>query len=162
MLRVSLPVLLVLASVISGCGQAGPKTVPVSGVVLLDGNPIEGASVTFMSNDGNRVANGITDASGKYTLRTVFGSQLIDGAVPGGHKVGVAKTQSDGAGPPQPKDGETPQEMVNRMAGSPTNTSKVKETFLIPKKFNSPEYSGLTATVSESGANEIELKVTSK
>lgn len=161
MLRASLTALSLVCVLIAGCGPAGPKTFPVNGTLLHNGSPIEGASVTFLSEDGNRVATGITDAAGKFSLKTVVGSQMIDGAVPGAHKVGVAKTTSDG-GTDEAVAGESPQEMVNRMAGQPTDTSKIKQTFLIPKKYNSPEYSGLTATVSESGPNDIELKTSGK
>lgn len=147
----------------AGCGGVDFKTVPVSGVVLLDGQPVEGASVTFLSDVGNRAATGKTDASGKFSLKTVVGEQLIDGAVVGAHKVTVAKTTSDSPnGTGERKEGETDQEMVARMAGNTVNTSLVKQTFIIPKKYNNPQNSGLTANVGESGNDNISLEVSSK
>lgn len=148
---------------LTGCGGIDVDTVPVSGVVLLDGSPVEGASVTFLSDIGNRVATGKTDASGKFSLKTVVGEQMVDGAVVGAHKVTVAKTTSnspDGAG--ERKAGETDQEMVARMAGNTVNTSQVKQQFLIAQRYNNPQNSGLTANVAESGNDSITLEVSSK
>lgn len=161
MLRTTFTALSLVFLVIAGCGPAGPKTVPVTGTLLHNGAAVEGVSVTFLSGEGNRVATGTTDAAGKFSLKTVVGSQMLEGAVPGEHKVGVAKTTSEGGGA-EAVAGESPQEMVNRMAGAATDTSKIKQTFVIPKKYNSPEYSGLTATVTESGPNNIELITSGK
>jgi len=69
----------------SGCG--GPKLHPVSGTVTLDGNPVEGAAVTFMSDDGKNTYAGLTDASGKYTL---YAGEK-PGASAGSYKVLVTK-----------------------------------------------------------------------
>jgi hypothetical protein len=148
---------------LAGCGGVGVDTVPVGGVVMLDGSPVEGASVTFLSDEtsGTRVATGKTDASGKFTLKTIVGEQSADGAVQGTHKIMVAKTQSDGdEGVRQA--GETDQEMVARMAGVAVNTSEVKQTYIIAKKYSMPENSGLTATIGPSGDTNITLEVTSK
>lgn len=70
--------------VIAGCG---PKPVPVEGVVKLDGAPVEGATVTFVTADGKLSASGLTDASGHFSLSTASGP----GAFPGDYKVVVVK-----------------------------------------------------------------------
>ncbi len=155
MYRACIPTLLLVVLASVGCGPDAPKTIPVTGTVTLDGKPLEGASVTFMSTEGSRVASGTTDASGSFTLKTVIGSLMVDGAVPGTHKIGVAKTESSGTGETR-KEGETDQEMVARMAGNATNTSKIKQKYIVPQKYNSPEGSGLTATVAE-GGGPVEL-----
>jgi len=49
----------------TGCG---PKAAAVKGVVTLDGQPVEGANVTFVSEDGSTSYTGFTDASGNCTL----------------------------------------------------------------------------------------------
>jgi hypothetical protein len=79
---------LVLAT--TGCG--GKFTpVPVSGVVTLDGNPVEGATVYFYAigdeKDG-RPAHGVTDKSGEFQLSTMGNN---DGALPRRYKVVVTK-----------------------------------------------------------------------
>jgi len=71
--------------VLAGCG--GPKLVPVTGVVTFDGKPVEGATVTFVSEDGKNSFSGSTDASGKYSLQE--GEKV--GALPGAYKVLVVK-----------------------------------------------------------------------
>jgi len=69
----------------SGCGA---KPVPVNGVVLLDGKPVEDATVTFVTADGKMSANGFTDASGNFSLSVAD----QPGAFPGEYKVVVVKT----------------------------------------------------------------------
>ncbi len=73
-----------------GCG--GPKPVPVEGVVKLDGQPLGGATVTFMSSeDSKRPATGYTDQAGVFHL-TSFKND--DGAFPGEYRVLVTKIQA--------------------------------------------------------------------
>ena len=76
-----------------GCTQAGPKIVPVSGVVTLNGKPLANATVTFapVAPDGENNAAGDssigkTNANGEYTLTT---SRGVAGAIVGKHRVRV-------------------------------------------------------------------------
>lgn len=152
----------VITVAFSGCGGGIDfKTVPASGIVTLDGKPVAGAGVTFMSKEGNKVASADTDADGKFALKTMVGKQSVNGAVVGVHKVGVSKTESSGPDAGK-KEGETDKEMVNRMSGQATNTSEFKEKYIVPKRYNSPENSQITATVAEGGSTDIEIKLTSK
>lgn len=68
-----------------GCWRSGPKVVPVSGQVLIDGEPVADASLQFIPA-GTRPARGQTDAQGRFTLTTF---QEGDGCVPGEHRVVV-------------------------------------------------------------------------
>lgn len=70
---------------LTGCG--GPKLVPVNGTVTIDGKPVDGATVTFVSDDGKHSFSGSTDASGNYSLQE--GEKT--GAYPGSYKVIVIK-----------------------------------------------------------------------
>jgi hypothetical protein len=77
---------------LSGAGCGGRNTpVPVSGVVTLDGKPLEGANVYFYAvgdaKDG-RPAYGVTDANGRFDLSTL-GDR--DGALPRQYKVVIHK-----------------------------------------------------------------------
>jgi hypothetical protein len=77
----------------AGCtGDDGPPTVPVTGIVTLNGTPVEGVTVTFIpaSEGAGESAVGVTDASGKYSLAT---RKKDDGAVVGKYKVTMAKYQ---------------------------------------------------------------------
>src|SRR5436190_481823 len=80
---------LVLAA--TGCGGGKIAPVPVSGVVTLDGKPVEGATVYFYAvgddKDG-RPAFGTTDKVGAFRLSTL-GNE--DGALPRQYKVVVTK-----------------------------------------------------------------------
>ena len=57
---------------------------PVSGTISFKGNPVEGAIVNFVSEDGNPVATGKTDSRGTYSLTTY---DAEDGAGLGGYVV---------------------------------------------------------------------------
>src|SRR5262245_4547829 len=82
--------LTILLAGAAGCG--GKYTpVPVSGVVTLNGKPVEGATVYFYAvgdaKDG-RVAQGTTNKEGEFRLSTL-GKE--DGALPRRYKVVVTK-----------------------------------------------------------------------
>ena len=64
-----------------------PETASVSGTVTLDGQPLEGAMVSFVPSQG-RASNGKTDADGNFTLHY---TGAIEGAVLGTHRVMISK-----------------------------------------------------------------------
>ena len=76
--------LIVSTLTIVGCSS---KPVSVNGVVKMDGAPVEGATVTFITADGKLSASGQTAADGSFSLST--GGQ--SGAFPGDYKVVVVK-----------------------------------------------------------------------
>jgi hypothetical protein len=84
--------LIVVGLALTGCGESGPKYVPVSGVVTLDGKPYGDAVVVFQpkATEGNmnpgRGSAGETDAQGRFVLKTDDGKL---GAVVGKHLVRV-------------------------------------------------------------------------
>lgn len=124
----------------AGCGFGGPPMGQVSGVVTLDGKPVEGAAVGFVAVGDGPVASGATDAEGRYTL-TCMNSP---GTLVGEYRVVVCKTIEHGILP----NGTVAQ------SGSWTE-------WLTPQRYASHETSGLTATVSR-GKNEIPLELTSR
>ncbi len=89
-IRRVLPVALLAAVgfALPGCGPTYPETIPVTGTVTLNGRPVGGAAIVFTPEEGEQ-ATGTTDASGRFELSTF---QLGDGALPGKHRVTVAKT----------------------------------------------------------------------
>jgi len=88
--------LLLVALATSGCDRApddGLTKFPVSGTVLVNGQPTEDVVVRFYHNDRTVQGNaarpaGITDSDGKFKLST---NGLNDGAVAGNYQVTFMK-----------------------------------------------------------------------
>lgn len=78
--------LIILSLLVLGCGsQDGPALARVSGVVTLDGKPVQNAGLEFIAEAGG-VAYGKTDASGHYYMS--FGSDRT-GAIVGRNRVRI-------------------------------------------------------------------------
>jgi hypothetical protein len=54
----------------AGCGSKGIPVAPTEGMVLLDGKPVAGVSVTFRQAGLSMVASGKTDSEGRFQLST--------------------------------------------------------------------------------------------
>jgi hypothetical protein len=79
--------LLVCAAItLAGCGDGRPERVPVSGTVLIDGQPLTRGYVKFVPADG-RPSLGKLGDDGKFALTCFDGG---DGAIPGTHRVQVS------------------------------------------------------------------------
>jgi len=95
---------LLLLGLLAGCrGQSGPKTVPVSGKITWDNQPLANADVSFTPTDkveGKPApsSNARTDAQGNFSLK--LDQDGRDGAVPGNHRVRVSKMDRGGEGKP--------------------------------------------------------------
>jgi hypothetical protein len=89
--------IIALSAICLGCAS-GSSSVPVSGVVTLDGKPLSNALVAFqpISESGGTPgvgSYGVTDATGAYSLRRSDNDQ--PGAVVGSHRVVIdLKTES--------------------------------------------------------------------
>ena len=79
-------ILLTLISV-AGCGAATAR-VPVSGRVLVDGQPLTTGKIV-VAPENDRPAFGTIDAEGRFTLTTEVEG---DGCVTGSHRVAVSAT----------------------------------------------------------------------
>ncbi len=156
-------IVVALIACLQGCGPAAPKTVPAAGILMMDGKPLEGASIN-MVNDQGIVALATTDAGGKFAFKTHIGSASYDGAVPGSYKVGVSKAtnngQADSDGGSNPAASGDPKQMASRMGGMAT--SNVKVTYIVPQRYSSPTSSGLTLDVPAAGSDALKLEVKSK
>lgn len=62
---------------ISGCGSAEDPTVPVSGNVTLDGQPLPSGRITFLPSDGKGAVAGAEVATGKYEARVTPGPKQV-------------------------------------------------------------------------------------
>lgn len=125
-----------LLALIAGCGQSGPELAPAQGVVLLDGQPVPDAAVTFQPVDGGPVASGVTNAHGQFKLQT----NNRPGALVGEHRVTIVKQEMSGINP----DGTA-------------GPGGIQIEWKTPEKYARPETSQLTATVGGSEAFRFEL-----
>lgn len=122
-----------------GCdSSSGPKTVNASGVVLLDGNPVDGAQVTFIDDAGQITAVATTDAAGKFSL---MHNGEKKGAVPGSYKVQVSKT---------------------KLTGNEGGGTEITISHGLPPKYASIATSNLTQVVPDSGISDIKIELSSK
>jgi hypothetical protein len=65
--RLQLAVPLAITTLLLGCGGE-MKVAPVSGIVTLDGKPLDRASVVFKPEEGGRPSFGVTDSKGRFSL----------------------------------------------------------------------------------------------
>ncbi|QDU60693.1 hypothetical protein Pan216_15420 [Planctomycetes bacterium Pan216] len=137
--KVSLGWMMALASVgIAGCGsEEGPDLGTVTGIVTLDGQPLDNATIWFMPVEGNRRSIGKTDGSGQYKL---FYTRDRAGAELGAHKVSITS------------EFDTP---VNEATGEPAHSRPE----MLPARYH--EQTELTADV-DKGSNTFNFDLTSK
>lgn len=152
--------LLVLVSLVLGCQRRSrgniPQTAPVSGVVLLDGQPVEGAMVVFVPTQSPGFgAYAMTDSSGRFQLKS---SEDVSGAVPGNYLVQVTKlvTSTGGAQFVVQEDVEHAQAAGGSVSQEATVTKNV-----LPEKYSNAKTSGIEVTVPASGLDNVEIKLSS-
>lgn len=139
---IGLCLLLCVINLLTGCsGSGGPTLVPAKGVVTFKGSPIEKIAVVFMPVGGKgQLAEGKTDASGKFELQT---KEPGDGAMVGEYKVSF-KYVSD---------------VIPDMPGFAGG--KQAEPSPIPLKYADENKSGITATVAASASkNDFKFDLT--
>ncbi|MBN2293061.1 MAG: hypothetical protein JXM70_11585 [Pirellulales bacterium] len=139
-------VFIVVVPLAIGCGPGRPKTVPVTGVVTLDGKPVQGASVKFEPKNEGRPAMGETDQEGKFSLKTFDPG---DGAILGEHQVTVRKVEVSGF-----------QADPDGLSGAPI-PGGIRERWIIPRKYSDPKQWDYTVEV-ESGMEPLKLELKSQ
>ena len=146
-----LAVLAVLV-VIAGCsaGANHPETFAVSGKVTLGGEPVEGATVTFVPADSQgQSAVGVTKGGGVYTLKTFSDG---NGALPGKYNVKIVQFEESNAA--VEAGGAEATGETAAMPAMPSESAEPKN--LLPEKYSNPGQSGLEATVTE-GPNTFDF-----
>ena len=131
-----------------GCREDNPfGTVPVEGVVTLDGAAIPLVSVTLIPREGAHSAGGQTDANGKFTVATGGYS----GAKPGTYDVTFSKIEIPG--------GDLSMEEHTAKYGG----RQPEPVYLVPKKYESPKTSGIEPiTVDSNKKNSFTFELTTK
>jgi hypothetical protein len=147
-----------LALLVAGCSSAPgdrPELVPVSGTVVYNGKPIEGAEVAFWAEGAPRPAKGLTDAEGKFSL-SMF--DFNDGAVPGANKVTVSKVAAAVGSATDPTAAlSDPTRMASQMQQA-AKAKPPKNEF--PAKYNSQSTTPLTETVTAGQENAFVIQLT--
>jgi hypothetical protein len=144
-------VLLMIAIV--GCGPRGPAVEMVEGVVLLDGEPVEGATVFFSpapkdkKPQGGVPAAGRTGAGGTFRLNAVGGAKAGAGTKVGEYVVTIVKQESDALPAPDP-------------SGPPAPPGEIKLRDLLPAVYKLGTTSPLRATVKQ-GKNTYRFELDS-
>jgi len=126
---------------LTGC-EAGVGAVPVKGTAKYDGQPLTSGTVQFVPTGDGMAAMGQIQPDGSFQLTTQLAD---DGALPGQYKVSVQVF-------PDPASGGGGMGLPGAEFGDAEPP--------IPVRYNNPETSGLTATVTDSGENEIVLELT--
>lgn len=166
--------LMLAATMLVGCGgPSNPPTEPVSGTVTLDGEPVEGAVITFVPDDSaNQAAVARSQEDGSYEL-TTFASG--DGAMAGTYKVQVMKmTLPEGGHNPYGEGESQTSDEIEEMsqedelaameaAYSATDAKgsgkEEKAKNLLPEKYAKAASSGLSYTV-EPGGGTFNIEMT--
>lgn len=139
--------------VTTGCSKdQGPRTVPAEGVVTLDGQPVEGAAVVFVSDGGNYSAMGMSDAEGKFSLDAF---EYKTGAIPGKYFAIVTRTVEITSESPEVKGEEAEHAAENGEAVQ----MGVKND--MPQKYGQPS-PDFQFTIPEDGTQDLKLDLVSK
>ncbi|HVJ84225.1 MAG TPA: DUF6795 domain-containing protein [Caulifigura sp.] len=132
-----------------GCsGESFPEVLPVTGVVTHEGKPVAEATVNLIpTSEKGKSASGVTDADGKFAVKTYMSpTHTPEGAMSGDYLITVQKMLV-----PEPPAGMTQWEVQawSEKAGKPRS--------LLPKKYQSPEKSGLKLTVGTTPPEPLSL-----
>lgn len=142
--RLSLSVCMLLMTSLIGCNRtAAPDTVPVSGTVTYNGQPVTSGTVAFQpaeirggEGEIQRPAVGVIGSDGRYALSTF---EPGDGVVPGDYRVAVLSYADE----------PTPEEY----AEGATRKSA------IPEKYTSGQTSGLRTQIAPEASGPIEFDI---
>jgi hypothetical protein len=150
----------VLVAGAAGC-DARRTPVPVSGTVMLDGKPVEEATVTFhpLNDDKEgRLATGQTDKTGTFRLKT--GNE--DGAVPGEYKVVVIKNVLAGPKVKIPDFPDTPEgrNERERFVWKQFGDDQLPYRNVLPNRYGDLKTTPLTCKVD--GNSQVHFPLTSK
>jgi len=161
MQKIQFFIVLVVILAITGCGPAGLKTQFVEGIVTLDGQPLEGALVTYVpvqQTPENVSASGLTDEAGRYTL-TAIGATISGatgrGAPEGDYVVTIVKRETIDTGPRRSSDGS-----VALTSDGEVEMATITR-MVTPQLYSIPNTTTLRATV-QRGNNDIPFNIESR
>lgn len=141
-----LPLLLCLCFLVVGCNSKRlPTIVKAEGIVTLDGNPVENATISFISEKTDYHAVGNTNAQGKFAMRisrSEYNGKV--GACPGVYKVEIIKS------------------VIGNAGGTSTGEAVVNLRNELPAKYATIGTSELVVTVPDEGSDKLDFELKSK
>ena len=134
MFRLLVVLFCVLGVACVGCGDGLP-TGKVTGVVTMDGDPLESALVTFSPAEGGMNSTGITDENGEYTMTYIAGGGG-EGALLGTNTVTVTTFTPPVESNAAEISSDSP-EYAAQMSGSSSDYDMAASAETIPAEYNS-------------------------
>ena len=130
--------------------------VRITGTLTLDGEAVAGASIILHPRDreGGRVAGGITDRRGRFTVTTGT-APMANGAVPGEYNVTFTKIEIPAIVPTEMRHFPVPGTPQPRSNPPPSRK------YVIPQKYGDPKTSGLSLVVEPPGKNSFRFELSS-
>lgn len=144
----SITALMVLLTVLPGCQESGVPLGRVSGVITVDGQPVEMATVSFYPENQGRASIGKTNEAGEYELSF---SANRNGAIIGKHQVTVSTEF-------MAQESRTSTSYDDESGRQPSSGGGRSE--MLPLKFTSAKETVLVADVA-AGHNEIDFDLDS-
>ena len=145
--RFSLFMSVVLLPAILGCGNDFPGRVAISGIVELDGKPLDGASVAFIGDGGGALATATTDKLGEFRVKVATGT----------NKVSVSKVDPNAAA--AIADAPKAEDML---MGTPEQVKKIVQPKPgVPEKYGNPATSNLQFDIS-AGMKPLSISLSTK
>ena len=135
----------------TGCNKVArvPGLVKCEGTVTWNGNPVEGATLTFYSQHPNgRGGGAMTGADGKFKTTTLHAD---DGIEPGEYIVTITKMTSVRSGSETPNVASS----LDERGAMNIAPDRSVDTYHIPQVYSDKTTSGLTAVVSPKGTKDL-------
>ena len=148
-----LVVLMLGFSLIAGCGKSGDvKTVNVAGTVYIDGKPLDGVKVNFLTE--KHAGSGKTADDGTYVL--------VQGAEPGENKIYFSKIVNSKLNDDPEAGMDMGQLEAMAMAAGDATGVVALPGQVIPRQYCDPTKSDITFNVPEDGTGSADFRLSSK
>jgi len=136
-------------SMISVMGCSRNKACKVTGIITLNGEPVEAVNITFVpkTEGEGALASGISMSDGSYELKTLSG-EIYDGTIPGTYAVVLRKSEVAW-------DGQSWRHLPGE--SEPIKITTLKET--LPRQYTSSESTPFTVVVEKGKINHFDFNI---
>lgn len=145
----------IILCVIVGCGGdvTGPAFAPVSGVVTLEGKPIDGATIVFTPKKEGTMSMALSDPDGKFVMKSGSGRK---GAAVGDHDVTVILSVATEPATQATEDSLAPP-LASEMGTDAPKSKPSRVGYIVPERYSKP--GALSVTVPSGGLNNYQLEL---